>query len=91
MSLEPQWLVIISLLQKKEKNEYDSTVTKLLWNDDVNRWLKNPIEGQDCIVVFESTHFQKKRSNEILRKRNGSLWWGVWIGHLVHVDILRPQ
>ena len=68
MSLEPQWLVIISLLQKKNKNEYDSTVTKLWGDDAVNQWLKNPREGQDGIVVFESTNFQKKRSNEILRK-----------------------
>ena len=30
--------------------------------------MENPIEGQDGLVVFESTHFQKKRSNEIMRK-----------------------
>ena len=91
MSLEPQWLVIISLLHRKNKNEYDSTVTKLLGNDSVNRWLKKLIEGKDGIVVFELTNFQKKRSNEVLRKTNGSLWWGVWIGHLVHVAILMPH
>ena len=50
MSPEPQWLVIIILLQRKNKNEYDSTVTKILGNDDVNRWLKKPREGQDGIV-----------------------------------------
>ena len=65
MSLEPQWLVIIGLLQRENKNEYDSTVTKLLENDTVNRWLKNPREGQDGIVVFESTNFQKKK--ELMR------------------------
>ena len=91
MSLEPQWLVIISLLQKINKNGYYSTVTKLLGDDAVNRWLKNTREGQVVIVVFESTHFQEKRSNEISRKRNGSLWWGVWIGHLAHVAILTPR
>ena len=53
--------------------------------------MKNPIEGQDGIVIFESTNFQKKRSNEILRKRNGRLWWGIWIVHLVHVDIIMPH
>ena len=53
MSLEPQWLVIISLPQNKNKNEYDSNVTKILGNDTVNQWLKNPGEGQDGIVVFE--------------------------------------
>ena len=52
MSLEPQWLVIISLPQNKNKIDYDSTVTKLLRNEAVNRWLKNPREGQDGIVVF---------------------------------------
>ena len=61
MSLEPQWLVIISLLQRENENDYDSTVTKLLENDAVNRWLKNTREGQDGIVVFESTHFQGKK------------------------------
>ena len=91
IALEPQWLVIISLLQNKNKNEYHSTVTKLWGNDAVNRWLKNQREVQDGIVVFESTNFQKKRSNEILRNRNGSLWWDVWIGHLVHVAILMPH
>ena len=57
MSLEPQWLVIISLLEIKNKNDYDSTVTKLLGNDSVNLWLKNTRERQDGIV-FESTNFQ---------------------------------
>ena len=76
MSLEPQWLVIISLIQRKNKNEYDSTVTKLLGTDAVNRWLTNPREGQ-VGIVFESTHFRGKRSNEIFRDSNGSLWWGV--------------
>ena len=47
MSLEPQWLVLISLLQRENKNEDDSTVTKILVNDAINRWLKNPIEVQD--------------------------------------------
>ena len=61
MSLEPQWLVIIRLLQNKNKNEYDSTVAKILGNEAFNRWLKNPREGQDGIVVFESKHFQKKK------------------------------
>ena len=58
MSLEPQWLVIISLLQNKNKNEYDLTITNLWGDEAVNRWLKNPIEGQDGIVI-ESTHFQE--------------------------------
>ena len=58
MSLEPQWLVIISLLQNKNKNEYDPTATKLLGNDAVNLWLKKPGEGQYGIF-FESTHFQE--------------------------------
>ena len=43
---------------EENKNEYDSTVTKILWNYDVNIWLKNPIEGKDGID-FESTHFQE--------------------------------
>ena len=30
-----------SLLENKNKNEYDSTVTELLGNDAVNQWLKN--------------------------------------------------
>ena len=76
MSLEPQWLVIISLLKRENKNEYDSAATKLLGNDDVDRWLKNPREGQDGIV-FESPHFRSTRINGILRESNGSLWWGV--------------
>ena len=45
MSLEPQWLAIISLLQRQHKNEYDSTVAKLLGDDAVDRWLKRPREG----------------------------------------------
>ena len=57
MSLEPQWLVIISLLQNKNENDYDSTVAKILGNDAVNLWLKNTREEQDGIV-FESTNFQ---------------------------------
>ena len=61
MSIEPQWLVIISLLQNKNKNEYDSTVTKFLVNDAVNRWLEKPREGQDGIAVFESTNFQEEK------------------------------
>ena len=84
--------MIISLLQNKNENEYDSTVTKLLGNDTVNWWMKNPREGQDGIVYFWINTFSfKKKSNEILRKRNVSLWWGVWIGHLVHVAILTPH
>ena len=49
MSLEPQWLVIISLLQRQHKNKCDSTVTKLLGNEDVDRCLKSPRKGQDGI------------------------------------------
>ena len=44
VSLEPQWLVTISLLQRQHINEYDSTVTKLLGNDAVDRWLKKSRE-----------------------------------------------
>ena len=60
MSLEPQWLVIISLIQNKNKNEYDSTVTNLLRNDAVNRWLKNPREGQYGIVFLINTFSGEK-------------------------------
>ena len=60
MSLEPQWLVIISLLQRKKKNEYDSNITNIWGNDAVNQLLKNPREGQDGIVVFESILSRKK-------------------------------
>ena len=57
VSLEPQWLMIISLLQRQHKNEYDRTVTKLLGNEAVDRWMKRPREGQDGIV-FESRHLR---------------------------------
>ena len=76
MSLGPQWLVIISLIQRKHRNEYYSTVTKLLGDDAIDRLLKKPGEGQDGIV-FESPYFRSLRSNEILRERNGSLWRGL--------------
>ena len=76
MSLESPWLVIISLIQRKNENKYDSNVFKLFGGVAVDRWLKNPIKGQDDIS-FESPHFRSIRSNEILRENNGSLWWGV--------------
>ena len=76
MSLEPQWLVMICLLQRKTKNEFESTVTNLLGNEAVDRWPKKAIEEQDG-TFFESPHFRSIRSHEILRERNGSLWWGV--------------
>ena len=57
MSLEPQWLVIISLLQTQHKNEYDSTVAKLLEDDAVDRCLKRLREGRDGIV-FELPNFR---------------------------------
>ena len=76
MSLEPQCLVIISLLQRQHKNEYDSTVTKIWGNYAVDQWLEDPREVQNGIV-FKSPHFRSLRSNEILREKNGSLWWGV--------------
>ena len=61
MSLEPQWLVIISLLQRQHKNEYDSTVTNLLGNEDVYQCLKNPREGQDGMVFFVITFQEFKK------------------------------
>ena len=36
-------------------------------------------------------NLRSKISNEIWRERSISLWWGVWIGHLVHVAILTPH
>ena len=57
MSLEPQWLAIISLLQRKNKNEYDSTITKLLGNGAVNQWLKHSREVQYGIVFLNQHKF----------------------------------
>ena len=51
VSLEPQWLMIINLLQRENKNQYDSTVTNILGDDALNRCLKNPREGQDDIFL----------------------------------------
>ena len=76
MSIEPQWLVIISLLQMQHKNEYDSTVTMILVNDTVDQQLKNPIEVKDGIF-FESPRLRSLIINEIWRNRNVSLWWSV--------------
>ena len=50
------------------------------------------IQDKDKMVYFFYQRvFRRKRSNEILRERNGSLWWGVWIENLVHVAILTSH
>ena len=78
--------MIISLLQKKNETEYASTITKLLGNEAINQWLKNPREGQYCIVVFESTHFQGKKEVMIYQEKGmavcggayGLVTWSMW-------------
>ena len=45
---------------EEEENNYDSTITNLLGNDAVNRWLKKPREGQYGIVFFINTFSGEK-------------------------------
>ena len=81
MSLEPQWLVIISLQQRQHKNYYNSTVTKLLGNGAVDQLLKITREGQYSIV-FESIHFRSLEQWDIEREKRqflvGRLGLGTW-------------